>query len=60
MGTSLVVYPFAGLLFDARPETPRLLINREVVSRVAKGCWDLPTLPPLVLIPLIDPGDLPG
>ncbi|KAF2072787.1 hypothetical protein CYY_005910 [Polysphondylium violaceum] len=29
MGSSLVVYPFAGLLNDVLPNTPRILINKE-------------------------------
>jgi len=32
MGTTLVVYPFAGLVNQVGPTVPRLLINREVVG----------------------------
>nr|XP_054761673.1 NAD-dependent protein deacetylase sirtuin-3-like [Lytechinus pictus] len=32
MGTSLEVYPFAGIVDSVRPFIPRLLINREVVG----------------------------
>ncbi|XP_030845121.1 NAD-dependent protein deacetylase sirtuin-3 [Strongylocentrotus purpuratus] len=32
MGTSLEVYPFAGIVDSVRPFVPRLLINREVVG----------------------------
>jgi len=32
IGTSLVVYPFAGLVNDVKPEIPRLLVNKESVG----------------------------
>mmetsp|Transcript_29076 Transcript_29076/g.64217 ORF Transcript_29076/g.64217 Transcript_29076/m.64217 type:complete len:389 (-) Transcript_29076:773-1939(-) len=32
MGTSLVVHPFAGLIYQVGPDVPRLLINREEVG----------------------------
>jgi NAD-dependent deacetylase sirtuin 2 len=33
-GTSLAVHPFAGLINHPRDETPRLLVNREVVGEM--------------------------
>jgi len=38
MGTSLAVHPFASLIGEARPGTPRFLINRERVGE----CMDVP------------------
>jgi len=32
LGTSLLVYPFAGLIHQVDPKVPRLLINRELVG----------------------------
>jgi NAD+-dependent protein deacetylase sirtuin 2 len=37
MGTSLKVYPFAALVNDVSPTTPRLLINKDGVGPF-KGC----------------------
>lgn len=49
MGTSLKVYPFAGLIGDVAPEVPRLLINMEKTSQVYKENVFLPTKEPRVL-----------
>eukprot|EP00697_Spironema_sp_BW2_P002246 gnl/Spiro4/13023_TR6904_c0_g2_i1.p1 gnl/Spiro4/13023_TR6904_c0_g2~~gnl/Spiro4/13023_TR6904_c0_g2_i1.p1 ORF type:complete len:587 (-),score=127.37 gnl/Spiro4/13023_TR6904_c0_g2_i1:34-1794(-) len=40
MGTSLVVFPFAGLANEVRGTVPRLLINREPVGPWRGGRWD--------------------
>lgn len=40
MGTSLQVYPFAGLIEMVGPYCPRLLINKEVVGVTANGGAD--------------------
>ena len=37
MGTSLAVYPFAALIAQVSPDTPRLLVNRERVGDGALG-----------------------
>ena len=45
MGTSLVVYPFAGLVNEAEALTPRLLINRQCTGPFqgfARGRQDKP------------------
>ena len=36
LGTSLEVYPFAGLVEEVSKSTPRLLINREIVGPFKK------------------------
>ncbi|KAL9944023.1 Sir2 histone deacetylase Hst2 [Verticillium nonalfalfae] len=41
LGTSLSVYPFAGLPEHARPGVPRLLLNRERVGRVGQRADDV-------------------
>jgi len=37
IGTSLVVYPFAGLVNEVKAEVPRLLINKESVGPFQKN-----------------------
>lgn len=47
MGTSLKVYPFAGLTNQVTPLTPRLLFNAEPVGAFVHGAqWQLPDTSP--------------
>jgi len=41
MGTSLMVYPFAGLPNDAKQDVPRLLFNKEAVGPFTKGSQEV-------------------
>lgn len=60
VGTSLQVYPAAGLVFEAPERARRILVNPEVPDRVAEAGFEVVAKPATVGLPEVVAGLLAG
>ena len=56
MGTSLVVYPAAGLVFEARKDSRRIVVNPEIPEAVAGAEFEAVAKPATVGVPEVVAG----
>jgi len=60
VGTSLQVYPAAGLVFEAPERARRILVNPEVPDRVAEAGFEVVAKPATIGVPEVVAGLLAG
>ena len=56
VGTSLVVYPSAGLVFEARKDPKRIVVNPEIPEAVAGAGFETVAKPATVGVPEVVAG----
>jgi NAD-dependent deacetylase len=60
VGTSLVVYPAAGLVFEARKDARRIVVNPEIPESVAGKGFEAVAKPASVGVPYVVGGLVAG